>query len=82
MSPTLTEAEPAHAHDHGGPHHHHHGPALSHSHHHHGAAAADNASAPPPFSLIRASLALRLAGAVIISGLIWLAVYLVLAVPA
>lgn len=76
MSSTLSQAAPAVAHDHGAHHHHRHGPASGH-HHHHAPSVAT-----PPFSLIRASLALRLSGAVIISGLIWLGVYLVLATPA
>jgi hypothetical protein len=40
------------------------------------------ADTTPPFSLVRASIAVRLGGALVISGLIWLAVYLVLAVSA
>lgn len=77
MAHTLPHPTAPHAHDHA--HHHGHGPGA---HHHEALPLSSAALEPPGFSLLRASLALRLALALAVSSLIWLAVYAVLAVPA
>ena len=69
-----------HDHDHGHDHGPEHGAAQGHAHGHdhahahaHGAAAR-RVSFRPPFSLVRASLAVRLGLALGLSGLVWAAV--------